>query len=61
MKKEYKSPQMKILIATFRNHLAIESLVVGSDVVPIQGAKDGSIYGFEDNEYNYPNKVNVWK
>ena len=61
MKKEYKSPQMKILIATFRNHLAIESLVVGSDEVPYQGAKDGSIYGFEDNEDNYPNKVNVWK
>jgi hypothetical protein len=61
MKKKYQSPQMKILIASCRNHLALESLIVGDDVVSGQGAKSGSFFGFDDNEDvdEKPN-YNVW-
>jgi len=60
-KKQYLCPQIKLLIASNYRLMDSSPWVVGDDEVPYQGAKDGSIYGFEDNEDNYPNKVNVWK
>lgn len=61
MKKEYQNPQMKILNTSLRNHLALESLIVGDDVVGGQGAKSDSFFGFDDNEDvdEKPN-YNVW-
>ena len=61
MKKNYISPQLKILIASFRNHLAINSVIVGDDVVGGQGVKEGSFFGFDDNEDADENpNYNVW-
>jgi len=49
-KKQYLCPQIKLLIASNYRLMDSSPWVVGDDEVPYQGAKDGSIYGFEDNE-----------
>ncbi len=61
MKKEYKCPKIKSLKASCNRLMSGSPWLVDDEVVDEQGVKGSYKNGFEDNEDNYPNKVNVWK